>query len=154
MEAVDLISRARHYLYVRETGTNEGPEVNKFLAFVGCKPGCSWCAGFVSYIIHETDPTVVFHKSASALSLLEKNPDLVTDDPQPGDIVVFLHNVTKHLGHVGVLTEVVRINGEVAGIDVIAGNTSADGTSRNGDRVAEHPCSLDKVQGYLRVCTA
>jgi hypothetical protein len=98
------------------------------------------------------DPPTQLTPSASALSLLERNPHLVVGEPQPGDLAVWCHDPVKHLGHVGIITSVVRIDGKVVSLIVIAGNTSADGRSRNGDRVAEHEASLDKLAGYVRVC--
>lgn len=46
--------------------------------------------------------TLQFKKSASALRLLELNADLKTDDPQPGDLIVFDHG--QGLGHVAIKT--------------------------------------------------
>lgn len=151
-----LIARARQDLHVRETSPNQGPVINDMLAGVHCAPGCSWCAAAVCWWIAHAglDPSITFHPSASALSLLERNPHLVITDPQPGDVVVWCHDPAKHLGHVGIVTATTRVNGVLTSITVIAGNTSADGRSPNGDRVAEHECSLERVAGYLRVCTA
>jgi hypothetical protein len=153
MTDLELIATARRYLDVRETSTNAGPHIDDWLRAVGCNPGVSWCAAAVCAWIAETDPKNTFHRSASALSLLERNLAIVINDPQPGDVVVWSHDPVKHLGHTGIITSTINVDGKLASIVVIAGNTSADGQSRNGDRVAEHECSLDKVAGYLRVCT-
>ncbi len=83
---------------------------------------------------------------------------LVVTDPQPGDVIIWNHTVdpAKPQGHVAILTEVVKVDGAVAALAGIAGNTSADGASRNGDRVAEHPVSYPdpRIAGYLRIVPA
>jgi cell wall-associated NlpC family hydrolase len=102
-------------------------------------------------MVFSQDRATTLRKSASAMHLLEYNQHLLTLDPKPGDLVIWDHG--KGLGHVGILTGTTHINGTLTSIDVIAGNTSEDGKSRNGDRVAEHPCTLELIAGYLRVCS-
>jgi hypothetical protein len=56
------------------------------------------------------------------------------------------------LGHVAIATGVVLVGGQLVSMNAIAGNTSADGKSRNGTMVGEHEVSLERIAGILRVC--
>lgn len=59
-----VIVNAEKYLYVREkTNTNDAPEIDKFLAYLGLPKGLSWCAAYICFV----------HKE-SADSLQIKNP--------------------------------------------------------------------------------
>ena len=149
MTSTDLIATARKYLYVRETAPNSGPHIDEWLAAVGCKSGDSWCAAYACAMVRETNPRFKFHPSASALHLLANNPNLITFDPRPGDLVVYDHG--HGVGHVAILTATTTVDGRLAYATTIAGNTSADGKSRNGDRVAEHDADLERVAGVIRV---
>jgi hypothetical protein len=85
---------------------------------------------------------LTFRTSGSAVRLLKLNPTLITTDPQPGDLVVFDHGNNK--GHVAIVTSPTT---------TVAGNTSPDGTSREGYGVFEHAYdpSDPKIAGYIRV---
>ncbi len=152
-----LVATARKSLNVRETGPNTdgGGFIDRSLAALGLPPGKSWCAAaiceWVRRTADESQVRVAFRRSAGALSLLKLNPGLRVTDPRPGDVIVWDHG--GGLGHIAILTDVVKVSGEVAALAAIAGNTSADGHSRNGDRVAEHPVTYPdpKIAGYLRI---
>ncbi len=153
-----LVAVARRFEYVRETSPNSdgGGFVDQCQAALGLSPGHSWCACAVCSWVHtactEQNATVAFHRSARALGIWELNQAFKVDgDPQPGDLVIWDHG--GGLGHIAVVTAVASMNGAVAGLSCIAGNTSADGLSRNGDRVAEHevPYPDAKIVGYLRL---
>jgi hypothetical protein len=157
-----LVATARKYRNARESAgpnTDNGGFIDQCLAAIGGHPGQSWCAAAVSAFVKETAEQmgikVNFHPSLSALRMLSKNPDLVVTDPQPGDIVIWDHTVdpAKPAGHVGILTDVVRVDGQVAGMEAIAGNTSPDGKSREGTGVFEHAVDYPnpKIAGYLRI---
>lgn len=150
MQAVDLIATARKYLGVKETGPNSGPHIDEWLAALGLTTGFSWCAAFVCGVVMEVDPGTPLNRSASCLHLLALNGGLKITDPESGDIII--HDHGHGLGHAGIVTSTVRLNGTLTGLASIAGNTSPDGLSRNGDGVYEHAVSLNNVAGYLRVC--
>ncbi len=150
-----LVATARKYLYVRETnGSNSdgGGFIDQSLASLGLSPGASWCA-WVKETATVTGVTIKFRRSASGLNLLKLNPDLVVTDPQPGDILIEDHG--HGMSHVGIITDVIKVDGEIDAVATIAGNTSSDGLSRNGDRVAEHALAWwpapSRVAGYLRI---
>ena len=56
----NIIAKAKSHLGESEildvngNGINSGPEVDKYLAFVGLGPGYAWCAAFASYVLHWT----------------------------------------------------------------------------------------------------
>jgi hypothetical protein len=52
-------------------------------------------------MVHDAYRASTFQKSASALSLLERDPDRVIDVPEPGCLVVWCHDARNHLGHAG-----------------------------------------------------
>lgn len=146
-----IVATARKYEGVVEqppgSNSNTGPYINDWLAFVNQPPGQSYCAAFACSVVHEARTDLAmgplqFKKSASALKLLEINKDLLTTDPQPGDLVIFRHE--RGLGHVGIVT--------APGV-YISGNTSPDGKSRNGTGVFEHAYDVNdpRIAGYLRI---
>ena len=154
MTSEDLIAHARSFLHVRETGPNVGePEILGWQTRLGCEPGDSYCACFTCCMVRDIDPGNPLKLSASALHLYSNNPALQIkslDDLQPGDIVVWDHGSGK--GHVAIATATTKVMGKLLYFSAIAGNTSADGKSANGDRVAEHDVPLDRLVGALRVC--
>lgn len=154
MTSTELIAHARSFLYVRETGPNVGdPEISDWQSRLGCKPGDSYCACFACCMVRDLDPGNPLKPSASALHLYSNNPTLQIkslDDLQPGDILIWDHGKGK--GHAAIATQTTKVAGKLAAADAIAGNTSADGKSANGDRVAEHDVPLEKLVGALRVC--
>lgn len=157
-DAYDPVTRAGAFESAGPN-TDGGGFVDQCQAEMGLPPGNSWCACAVCKWVRDTATTlsvsVVFHRSASALRMRDLNPSLLVTDPRPGDIVIWDHTAdpAHPQGHVGILTEVVRVNGEVSALACIAGNTSADGKSRNGDRCAEHDVSYPdpKIVAFLRI---
>lgn len=70
---------------------------------------------------------------------LAKGKGWLVDTPQKDDIFLYV-NDANHAHHIGFVTD----PGEG-----IAGNTSADGKSSNGDRVAEHGISSGSNVKYV-----
>jgi hypothetical protein len=147
--ADQIVATARSYLNVQEDpiGSNSGPLIDDWLAFVGGHPGDPWCSAFACVAVHEARmleklPPLEFRRSSGALRLLAINSALVTDDPQPGDFLIWDHGGGK--GHVSIKT----------GTEThIAGNTSPDGKSRQGYGVFEHAYDPHdpKIVGVIRV---
>lgn len=135
----EVIFLARKFSFVREVGgPNKGLWVELFQQFTGNKPGDSWCASFVSYVL-----AVVFGgytksplpRTASCDTLLDagRAGGWLSNVASVGDVFLYLHtSVDAH--HAGFVTEIDE-DGNVMGI---AGNTSIDGKSSNGDGVYEH----------------
>ncbi len=153
-----VIANARRYATgksLETDGPNDGPLIRPWLRRWGVARPAPWCSCFACCQVFEAAQSlgVTLHLKGSAggLRLLDLNPDLILGDPEPGCLVVFDHG--KGLSHVLICASVVRVDGVVAGADMISGNTSADGISRNGDRVAERPYALpdERIAGYVRV---
>lgn len=133
-----VIDLAKIYLFVRESGANEGNRVEAIQKWCGGKAGESWCCYFVTMILdlffQGKSPIPRLGSCQDVYDLAKKNK-WITVKPVTGDI--FLYVDTKdHAHHIGFVTQ----DGGGKGL---AGNTSEDGTSSNGDRVAEHSISTD-----------
>jgi hypothetical protein len=124
---------ARQLRYLREIGVNQGLRVNGVQIWAGGQPGDSWCVEFVWLVLdicYQGQCPFDRVQSADALRLLAIKNGWVVTVPSVNDIVLSLRpDGTAH--HAAIVTNVSPLN-------AIAGNTSADGTSSNGDRVAEH----------------
>jgi hypothetical protein len=107
--AAKAMEIARSLLGVREVdGSNRGPDVERFLRRVGCRPGDAWCAAFVTDVVYEGEQQVggpaQFTGSPSALKLLVLNAQLRLRSPEPGCVFVIDHGKGK--GHCGFVVEV------------------------------------------------
>lgn len=138
-----LIWQARQWLFVREVGgPNHGFWVQWIQAFTGNAPGDSWCCSWVSMVLALTCggkglspiPTTGVcedvHAHAKAQGWLSKTA-------KRGDLYLFLDG-TGHAHHIGIVTA-------PAPLDGIAGNTSSDGTSVNGDGCYEHAIAPPRI---------
>lgn len=134
---MSLIEIARLFSFVREVGgQNKGRWVALFQHFTGNLPGDSWCASFVSLVLgvyYQGKPPIPFSASCDILLASCKAQNLLTQTPSVGDLYFYLNTQTD-AHHVGFVSEVM----DPDTFKGIAGNTSDDGTSNNGDRVAEH----------------
>lgn len=140
----DPVEIARQFLYVREAqaqGQNRGLRVEGIAHWSGGEFGESWCddfaIGFVLDICFEGASPFPRQRdidgSTVAALAYARAQGWVTDTPSPGDLVFSVHDDgTPH--HVAIVTATDPLT-------AIAGNTSADGVSSNGDRVAEHVIS-------------
>ncbi len=135
--SASLSTIARRFDFVRETeGPNKGYWVAFFLHFTGNEEGDSWCASFVSvcdWIATKGKMRVKKTASTGEMLAIARSRDQVVTTPQVDDLVFSVHpDGTPH--HVAIVTGTTPLT-------AIAGNTSEDGTSSNGDRVAEHVIS-------------
>lgn len=126
-----LVWFARRYLFVREAGQNMGQRVEAIIRWCGGQPGQSWCCYFVTKILD-----LMFGGNApiprggvcqDVYALAKKNGWL-TDTPLKGDLFVYV-DANDHAYHIGFHTDPGQ---------GLAGNTSEDGKSSNGDGVHEH----------------
>lgn len=134
---------ARQFLPVREIGPNKGLIVEAIQHWSGGQPGDSWCmefAWFILWICFEGSPPMKRMQAVQTLYDLAKLQDWLTDDPGKDDLFIYV-NDQDHAHHVGFVTD--------PGTG-IAGNTSADGKSSNGDRVAEHGISSGPHVKYIK----
>lgn len=141
------ITLARLFVYVREAGANNGQRVNGFQIWCGGKDalGTSWCCWFATWVL---DVCFQGNSPIPRLGLVQDVYDLAAKNgwvsfmhPLPGDLVVYL-DANGHAHHIGFFcydqTTPTQWN-------ILAGNTSADGASSNGDRVAEHELHYPRV---------
>lgn len=122
---------ARQFLFVREATPNKGQRVEAIQRWSGGSPGDSWCCEFATMVLD------ICFQGSSPIPRLQAVQDVynmakakgwMIDIPQKDDLFIYVNDV-DHAHHIGFVTNQV---------DGIAGNTSADGLSSNGDRVAEH----------------
>jgi hypothetical protein len=130
--AVDI---ARLFLHVRETTQNQGQRVNSIQMFSGGKDalGQSWCAFFATMVLdlaYQGASPIPRQGGVQDIRDLATKNGWTTDTPSVGDLFFYV-DANDHGHHVGFVSQVDPLLG-------IAGNTDANGTSSNGDRVAEH----------------
>lgn len=139
----DVVNEARKYLYVREIANNpnHGQRVEAIQRWGGGKPGDSWCAYFATMVLdicYQGNSPIPRTGSCQEIYDLAKSQHMITTNPMPGDLFLYVDE-NDHAHHVGFVTTVYpRLNG-------IAGNTSKDGKSSNGDGVYEHEISSDVI---------
>lgn len=135
---MDIVQIARLFLLVREAGPNNGQRVNGIQMWSGGKDalGSSWCAWFVTMVMDlffQGKSPIPRQGGVQAIRTLASQQGWIADTPSVGDLYIYV-DTNDHGHHIGFVTSVDPLEG-------IAGNTSADGTSSNGDRVAEHGIS-------------
>lgn len=127
----------RLFLFVREASQNHGLRVEAIQHWGGGQPGDSWCAWLVTLVLDlffQGASPIPRMGSCEAIYQLAKDNKWITTTPVPEDLVIYVnpagvaHHIGMYLGRVDPLHDI-----------VIAGNTSDDGTSVNGDRCAVHP---------------
>lgn len=153
-----MIANARRYATgksLETDGPNDGTEIREWLRRRGIATPASWCAAFACAMIedaaHALGLMLSMRYSAGALRLLDLNPDLALTEPEAGAVVVWDHG--HGLGHVGIVTSVTRVGGELASIEAISGNTGLGG-GREGNAVAERGFPFPQARrlaGYIRV---
>lgn len=137
---------ARQFLFVRELPNNKGQRVQAIQMWGGGKPGDSWCCYFATMVLdicfEGKSPVPRFGAVQDVYNLASHNKWMV-DKPQKDDLFIYV-NDANHAHHIGIITD---DNGLIG----IAGNTSEDGTSSNGDGVHEHGISNNpKKVKYIR----
>lgn len=134
---------AKMFDYVREEGPNRGARVEAIQHWALGSFGDSWCDEFgvgfdldVCFKGHSPFPrTTEINASTKSALAYAKEKGWVTVNPQVDDLCFFvLPDGTPH--HVAIVSGLTPLT-------IIAGNTSADGMSANGDRVAEHTTTRD-----------
>jgi hypothetical protein len=122
---------ARQFLFVREAGQNKGQRVEAIQQWGGGMEGQSWCAYFATMVLDicfQGNSPIPRLGACQDVYNMAKAKGWLTTNPTQDDLYLYV-NDDDHAHHIGIITE--NRNG-------IAGNTSEDGTSSNGDRVAEH----------------
>ena len=135
-----LTELARKFHYIREaTDQNDGARVEAIQRWGGGKKGDSWCAFFATMVLD------VFYEGAAPIKRTGSCDDILQQAqkngwlqelPHVGDLYLYLKSPTD-AHHVGIVTDV-----NTEGFLGLSGNTSEDGLSSNGDRVAERSLKL------------
>ncbi|MGY4383409.1 hypothetical protein ACVWYN_000428 [Pedobacter sp. UYP24] len=124
--SISVLDIARAQLGVREfTGNNDGPEVEKYLAYVGFKKGNPWCAAWVSWVFYQAG----FKQPKTAWSPGLFPAERLVKDASPAMVFGIYFDHLKRIGHCG-LVESVR--GEM--YTTLEGNTNSEG-GREGNGV-------------------
>ena len=136
---MSILDIARLFLFVREAqsvGQNRGLRVEAIQHWSNGQFGDSWCAEWVTMVLdlaYQGTAPIPRQGSTEAIRQLCEQQGYLTTTPHVGDLFFYVHdNGQAH--HIGIVTDTDPLTG-------IAGNTSEDGTSSNGDRVAEHAIS-------------
>jgi hypothetical protein len=130
-------------------GSNRGKRVDEYIRAGGLDPSKGaypWCACFVAWAVREAGRALgikpAFRPSARVLTMLQRNPELLLDRPEPGAILIHLKPNTD--GHTGL---VVKVNEDLS-VETVEGNTDAAG-SRTGGQVMEQHRPSGYATGYL-----
>lgn len=141
----DPVAIARQFRYVREVQPNKGLRVTAIQTWSGGQSGDAWCVEFgwlVFDICYQGQCPFDRVQSAEEFRKIAVKNGWVVTIPMPGDVVLSLRpDGTAH--HFAICTE-------ISPLKSIAGNTSEDGTSSEGDRVAEHWVSTAQKL-YVRI---
>jgi len=131
-----VLEIARLFRFVREAGgQNQGQRVNAIQQWSGGPGalGSSWCAWYATMVLdlayHGKAP-IPRMGSVQAIRELAQRKGWVVTVPHVGDLFLYV-NAADHAHHIGIVSALEPLTG-------IAGNTSSDGTSNNGDGVYEH----------------
>ncbi len=133
---------SRQFLFVREAGQNKGQRVEAIQHWGGGLPGDSWCCWFATMVLDicfQGASPIPRQGACQSVYDQAKVKGWLTDTPVKDDLYLFV-NDANHAHHIGFITD---------GDNGIAANTSADGTSSNGDRVAEHAISKGPHVKYV-----
>lgn len=134
-----VVTVAKGYIGVTETGSNRGKEVEFFQKNVGIPPGSSWCAAFVSTVLDIAEVIIPDIRSGVAQKFITRNSISAKhvakgyETVEPGWLVIWKRGNTWK-GHIGINKQWDRQGGTV-----IEGNTSSNiaGSQFNGDGVYE-----------------
>jgi hypothetical protein len=134
----DLVTVARMFKFVREAqaiGQNRGLWVEAIQHAAGGTTADSWCMEMLwcwFAIAYQGSPPFDRMQACEDFHVLALKRGWVVPPSAVavGDVALTV-NESGHAHHVALVTE-------IAPLTTIAGNTSSDGVSSNGDRVAEH----------------
>jgi hypothetical protein len=132
----DVVETARRYDDIREAAPNRGQRVEAIQKWCGGSAGDSWCCHFATFVYdraYKGKSPIPRTGSCDTVLAVCRDQGWMVNDPQPGDLVFsMLGQHDAH--HIGIVTVSEPLT-------AIAGNTSRDGTSSNGDGVYEHTIS-------------
>lgn len=140
---------ARQFLYVREVPKNNGQRVNGIQMWCGGGNalGTSWCAWFVTFVLdiaYQGHAPIPRMGNCQAIRELAAERGMIASlqTVKVGSLFLYI-NAQDHAHHIGIVTGLDPLTG-------IAGNTSPDGSSPNGDGVYEHEIHAQVFIDYTR----
>lgn len=134
---------ARQFLYLREAAPNRGQRVEAVQKWCGGQPGDSWCCDFATMVLDicfQGNAPIPRLGSCQSVYDLAKGRGWLVESPQKDDIFLYINDAGR-AHHIGFITDPGQ---------GIAGNTSVDGKSSNGDGVHEHDISSGPHVKYVR----
>lgn len=145
----DQIEEARRYLFIREAAAqNTGLRVEAIQRWCGGSKGESWCCYFLTFVLdicYQGLSPVPRQGSCDVLWALAKDQGWIVTVPAPGDIFLRVRDsIDAH--HTGFVTKVGPNT-----FWAIAGNTSSNGHSSNGDGVYENEFQYRPDLVYVRI---
>lgn len=127
----------RQFDYIREVPDNRGQRVEAVQRWCGGVKGEPWCCDFATWMLD------AWFKAASPIERGGACQDVyaqakahgwLVTAPEPNDLFLYVTDA-DHAHHIGFVTQTSPLTG-------IAGNTSEDGQSTNGDGVHEHALTV------------
>jgi len=140
----------------KEITTKEDPansNMQKYGLWYGMN-GVPWCAIFVSWVYDQAKQTLPnintihgFHYVPSIYVYAKKN-NLITFNPEPGDISIYDWDGDKSADHTGIFKR--WINESKTMFEAIEGNTSHSNAS-NGGEVMLMSRGINHVQAFIKI---
>lgn len=128
-----IVDIARLFLFVREVPQNKGARVNGIQLWSLGQSGDSWCCEFASMMLdlaYQGNAPIPRTGSCEVVRQIAETKGFMVETPSVGDLVLSINSAgVAH--HIGICTG--------TPLTTIAGNTSPDGLSENGNGVYEHP---------------
>lgn len=145
----EIVAIARLFRHVREAGRNSGLRVEGIQKWCGGVKGQAWCCYYATMVLdlaYGGESPIPRLGACQDVYELAKAKGWVTNTPATGDLFLYV-NSQDHAHHIGIVTGVDPLALTVSGI---AGNTSNDGLSSNGDGVYERVVPAKVFIGYPR----
>lgn len=123
--AENIVAKALSHVGEKEDppGSNSGPEVDKYLAYVGFEPGNPWCAAFACYVVGMTLEQMgldgyTFPHTASSGGIVTwgRRYGRIVNVPRPGDLGM-VKDATKITGYSHTVIVVGTANGKVQTVE-------------------------------------
>lgn len=136
----DPVAVARQFGFVREAqtiGQNRGLRVEAIQHWASGAQGDSWCAEFATMVLdiaYQGNAPIPRLQACEDIHELAAEKHWVSASASIGDLVLSIDPANGKAHHVALITSTDPLT-------AIAGNTSADGVSSNGDGVYEHAIS-------------
>lgn len=153
---LSLTDFLRNFTFLREAGQNKGQRVEAIQHWCGGTPGQSWCCYFITFGLDVCyagsapikrlgacqDVYDIAKRGENGVRLLAQ-----AETPLKDDLYLFV-NDEGHAHHIGVVTTDTKYGDTI--FNGLAGNTSEDGKSSNGDRAAERPIPFGNYVKFVR----